>query len=111
MKTVLVKRRGFLRDYTTSYPPKTVYYFFLHVSLWGPATSRNVAGSRPDEANFFPICLILAAALGPGFAHFQTELSTRSTKVMFLGSRARPVPVADDLTAICEPVVYRLWDP
>jgi hypothetical protein len=32
------------------------------------ATSRNVAGSRPDEMNdsFFSIYLILPAALGPG---------------------------------------------
>jgi hypothetical protein len=31
------------------------------------ATSRKVAGSRPDEViNFFPIYLILPAALGPG---------------------------------------------
>jgi hypothetical protein len=30
------------------------------------ATSRKVAGSRPDEVNeFFPIYLILPAALGP----------------------------------------------
>jgi hypothetical protein len=31
------------------------------------ATSRKVAGSRPDKVNgFFPIYLILLAALGPG---------------------------------------------
>jgi hypothetical protein len=31
------------------------------------ATSRKVAGSRPDEVNeFFSIYLILPAALGPG---------------------------------------------
>jgi hypothetical protein len=30
------------------------------------ATSRKVVGSRPDEVNdFFSICLILPAALGP----------------------------------------------
>jgi hypothetical protein len=37
------------------------------VSSWGHyATSRNVAGSRPDEVNeFSSIYLILPAALGP----------------------------------------------
>jgi hypothetical protein len=30
---------------------------------------------------------------------------------MFLGSRARPVRRADNLTAICEPTVYTTRDP
>jgi hypothetical protein len=30
---------------------------------------------------------------------------------MFLGSRARPARKADNLTAICEPIVYTMWDP
>jgi hypothetical protein len=30
---------------------------------------------------------------------------------MFLGSGARPVRKADNLTAICEPNVYTMWDP
>jgi hypothetical protein len=30
---------------------------------------------------------------------------------MFLGSRVRPVHRADNLTAICEPFVYTMWDP
>jgi hypothetical protein len=34
-----------------------------------------------------------------------TEMSTRSRKIMFLGSKARPVRRADNLTAICEPTV------
>jgi hypothetical protein len=34
-----------------------------------------------------------------------TEMSTRSRKIMFLGSRARPVRRADSLIAICEPIV------
>jgi hypothetical protein len=29
----------------------------------------------------------------------------------FLGSRARPVPRADYVTAICEPIVWTSWDP
>jgi hypothetical protein len=30
---------------------------------------------------------------------------------MFLGSRVRPVRKADNLTAICEQVVYKMWAP
>jgi hypothetical protein len=30
---------------------------------------------------------------------------------MFLGSRARPVRRADNLTTIREPTVYTIWDP
>jgi hypothetical protein len=30
---------------------------------------------------------------------------------MFLGSRARPVRRADNLTAICDPIVGTTWDP
>jgi hypothetical protein len=32
-------------------------------------------------------------------------------KRVFLESRARPVRMADNLTAICEPIVYTVWDP
>jgi hypothetical protein len=29
---------------------------------------------------------------------------------MFLGSKALPVSKADNLTGICEPIVYTMWD-
>jgi hypothetical protein len=64
-------------------------------------TSRKIAGSRPDEVKkFFPIQLILSAALGPRFTQPLTKMSTRSRKIMFLGSKARPVRMADNLTTI-----------
>jgi hypothetical protein len=40
---------------------------------------------------------------GPGV--HSTKIITRSRKVMFLESRARPVRMVDNLTAICEPIV------
>jgi hypothetical protein len=71
--------------------------------LWHYATNRKTAGSRPDEVNaFFSIYLILPAALGPGV---YSEMNTRSRKLMFLESRAWSVRRADNLTAICEPIV------
>jgi hypothetical protein len=54
---------------------------------------------------FFSIYLILAAALGPEFTLPLAEIGTRSRQIMFPGSRARPVRRADNLTAICEPIV------
>jgi hypothetical protein len=30
---------------------------------------------------------------------------------MFLGSKARPVFTADNILAICEPIVWTMWDP
>jgi hypothetical protein len=38
-------------------------------------------------------------------------MSTRSRKIMFMGSRERPVLWADNLTAIYEPTVWRMCDP
>jgi hypothetical protein len=40
-----------------------------------------------------------------------TEMSTRNRKIMLLVSRARQVRRADNLTAICEPIVYTMWNP
>jgi hypothetical protein len=40
-----------------------------------------------------------------GFNQPLTEMSISSRKIMFLGSRKRPVSMADNLTAFCEPIV------
>jgi hypothetical protein len=41
-----------------------------------------------------------------------TEMSTRNIKIiMFLGSKVRPVRRADNLTAICEPIVLNIAQP
>jgi hypothetical protein len=36
-----------------------------------------------------------------------TEMSTRNLH----GGKGRPVRGADNLTAICEPIVYKMWEP
>jgi hypothetical protein len=66
--------------------------------------SRKVAGSRPDEVKFY-IYLILPAALGPGAYSASNRNEYRFKKIMFLGSKVRPVRWADNLTAIYEPIV------
>jgi hypothetical protein len=60
--------------------------------------------------NFFSVYLILSVSLGPGVTQPVTEMSIRNRKIVFLWSRARPVPKAESLTAICEPIVYTMWD-
>jgi hypothetical protein len=59
----------------------------------------------------FLIYVILPAAPGPGLTHPVTEMSTRRRKTIVLGSRARPVRRADSLAAICEPIVWTMWEP
>jgi hypothetical protein len=58
----------------------------------------------------FSVYLILPVALGPELYSASTEMSTRSRKIMFLGSKGRPVSRADNITAICEPIVQIMWD-
>jgi hypothetical protein len=66
------------------------------------AVSRNVAGSIPDEAIGFLIWRnpsILTMALGS--TQPVVEMSTRNLP----GRKEKPVPKADNLTVICEPIV------
>jgi hypothetical protein len=52
------------------------------------------------------IYVIFPAALGPGVHSGPlTEICIKSREIMLLGSRARSVRRADNLTAISEPVV------
>jgi hypothetical protein len=55
--------------------------------------------------NDFSIYLILPAAVGSGVDSVSNRMSSRSIKIMFLGSRAQPVRRVDNLTAICGPDV------
>jgi hypothetical protein len=71
------------------------------------ATNRKVVGSRLDEVNeFFLIYLILPLHQAPRFTQPLTEMSTKTRKIMFLRSRARPVRRADNITTV--PSVSRL---
>jgi hypothetical protein len=42
-----------------------------------------------------------------------TEMSNENgrKKIMFLGSKVRPVRGTDKLTAFYEPIFYKMWDP
>jgi hypothetical protein len=56
----------------------------------------------------FSIDLILPAALLPlGWTQPLTEMSTKNLPV----GKERPVCKVDILTAICEPIVKKMWEP
>jgi hypothetical protein len=55
--------------------------------------------------NFLQICIILPATLGPGVYSASSRKEYQNQKNMFLGSKVRPVCEADNLTAVCEPIV------
>jgi hypothetical protein len=55
--------------------------------------------------------LILPAAVGPGVYSASNRNEYQEQKVMFLGSKVWPVRRTDNLTAICEPIVYAMLDP
>jgi hypothetical protein len=67
------------------------------------ATSRKVAGSRPDEDIEFCQSFQPYKALGVHSAPNRND-DQKQTR-MFLRSRARRARKADNLTAICEPIV------
>jgi hypothetical protein len=72
------------------------------------ATIRKIAGSSPDEVDFFSMYVILPAALWPWG---RLSLWQKCVPGIFLGVKAgRPVCKADKLTAICEPIFYKMWE-
>jgi hypothetical protein len=60
---------------------------------------------------FFNLLNPSGRTMALGFTQSLTEMSTRSRNIMFLGSKVRLVRRADKFTAICEPILYTMWDP
>jgi hypothetical protein len=66
------------------------------------ATSRKVAGSNPDEViGFFNRHNPSSHTTALGSTQPLMEMSTRN----LLGAKGRPTRKANNLTAICEPIV------
>jgi hypothetical protein len=56
---------------------------------------------------FFNLPNPSSRTLALGFAQSLTERVPEDLS----GGKARPAHEADNLTAICEPIVYKMWDP
>jgi hypothetical protein len=66
--------------------------------------------SRQVHLIFSIYLILLPTTLGHEFTQPLTEISSRSIKIIYLGSRERPVLRADNL-AICEPIFKTMRDP
>jgi hypothetical protein len=64
----------------------------------GGKDCRNMYGARQYKEEEKDLHI---SRWGGGVTQPLTEMSTRSRKIIFLESRARPVRRADNLTAIC----------
>jgi hypothetical protein len=60
--------------------------------------------------NFLSIYLILPAALWPGVYSASNINEYQEQKNNILGRRALPARKADNLAAVCEPIVCTMWD-
>jgi hypothetical protein len=94
-----------------TYYPHT--YACLRGTRWSTwlkhyVTRRQVAGSIPDEVTEYfnwPNTSSRIMAL-------RSTLHLREMSTMILpGSKGRPARKTDNLTAICEPIVYKMWQP
>jgi hypothetical protein len=61
----------------------------------------------PDEVDFFNLSNPSSCTMALGSTQPLTEMSTRN----FPGVKKRPARRADNLAAICEPNVCKLWEP
>jgi hypothetical protein len=75
----------------------------IHKFIWGHyATSRKVAGFIPGEVHGFFNCPNPSSrTMTVGSTQPLTEMSTRTLP----GGKGKPARKADNLTAICEPIV------
>jgi hypothetical protein len=79
-------------------------YTNIHTYTWHYATSWKVSGSKIYEV-IFKFTSSFRPRYALGFTQPLPEISTRSIKIMFVGSKVRPVLKADNITTICEPIV------
>jgi hypothetical protein len=68
--------------------------------------------SRTDEVNdFFFNLPNTFSRTRPWVQTASNRNENQGQKKMFLGGKAQPVRKADNLTAICEPIIYTMRDP
>jgi hypothetical protein len=95
-------------QFTIHLSPLTLDAVYPVAYLKHYATSRKVAGSIPDEViGVFSWSNPSSRTMALGSTQPLTDLSTRN----YPGGKGRPMLKADNLTAICEPIVYKMWEP
>jgi hypothetical protein len=86
----------------------------LHYTSWGMglryyATNRKVMGSTPDEViGLFSRTNPSSRTVALGLTQPLTEMTTRNPVGVKGGRLARE---ANNLSAICEPIVKKMWEP
>jgi hypothetical protein len=94
----------------------SLYQITILPFIWGTryrswlrhyATSRKVAGSITDVTEFFSWPNPSSRTMALRSTQPLTEMSTRNLP----GGKARPARKAEKLTAICEPIFYKMWEP
>jgi hypothetical protein len=77
-----------------------------------PQAGRS-SGLRLDKVIFLILNLVFnPSALGPGvYSASDKNEYQKQKRIMFLGSKVRPMRRTDSLTAICELIVWKMWDP
>jgi hypothetical protein len=103
---------GFLltRKNSTHFPAVFSYTGGTHWHSWSRhyATSRKITGWNPDEViAFFNWRNPSSRTMALGSTQPLTEMSTRN---LFWGI-GRPARKADNLTAICQPILLKMWEP
>jgi hypothetical protein len=86
------------------YPRIPICYVCSRVVVKELCYKPHDRGFETRQREYFSIYLILSAALGPG-VYSASNRNEYQRQTIFLGSRERPVRMADSLTAICEPIV------
>jgi hypothetical protein len=75
---------------------------------WGTTLQAGRSRDRiPDEVDFFNLPNPSSRTMALGSTQPLTEMSTRNIP----GGEELPARKADNLIAICEPIVYKMWDP
>jgi hypothetical protein len=79
-------------------------------SVVGWGTMLQAGRSRdgiPDQVDFFNLPNPSSRTMALGSTQSLIEMSTRNIP----GGEGRPARKTDNLTAICEPIIYKMWEP